>query len=273
MRFPFWKMHGAGNDFILIDDRAADFPDRDEALIARLTSRRTGIGAEGLILLRHSAGADVRMLFFNPDGRRAEMCGNGARCVARLARELGLGGDAPTIETDAGLVRATVRADRDVEVGMPSPRNWRQPFGLEVGGRPLVCAFLNTGVPHAVVAAEAARAWGTDPLPVLGPALRGHPAFGPAGTNVDLYEATSSGTLAVRTWERGVEGETLACGTGVVATALAAFRAGEVRPPVRLRAAGGDLLTVDFVPAPDGGAEQVRLAGPVAHVFEGWFEA
>lgn len=261
----FRKMHGAGNDFILIDDRDESFPCGRER-IARLADRKRGIGADGLILLRSSRRADFRMVFFNPDGREAEMCGNGARCAVRLAHELGLGGARISLETGAGELSAEVIGE-DVRLAMTAPVDWRLGRELAVNGRSLRYGFVNTGVPHAVLDA-AQFGPDEDALARYGADVRRHPDFAPKGTNVNFAAATGPDSLFVRTYERGVEAETQACGTGVVASALVMARAGLVRAPVRVRSAGGDVLTVDFAVSAEG-VRDVTLLGPAVHVFSG----
>jgi len=267
MKAPFWKMHGAGNDFVLVDDPGNAFPADRRSWLAALLARRTGIGADGLILLQRCAGADLRMRVFNPDGGEAEMCGNGARCAARLARDLGLAPAAMRIATRAGTIQAEA-GDTDVLVHMPPPRGWRLRQRLSVGGADAAYSFVDTGVPHAVIEAP-----DLDVCDVqgLGAAVRRHAEFAPAGTNVDFYSAAGPDALRVRTYERGVEAETPACGTGIVAAALVAAALGRVRPPVRVLARGGDTLVADFRLTPDG-AEAVTLRGPAAYVFRGELE-
>ncbi len=264
MKIPFWKMHGAGNDFILVDDRALTFPAGDAAWLAGLGHRRTGVGCEGIILIQPAPEADFRMRFFNPDGTEVEMCGNGARCVARLAFEIGAAPAAMAFDTVAGRLRAVVQGDR-VRLEMTAPRDWRLDGALEAAGAALRYGFVNSGVPHAVV--EPPDLDGCEVVR-LGRAIRRHADFAPAGTNANFIQVTGPSALRVRTYERGVEDETLACGTGIVAAALVAARWGRVQAPVAVTAASGDILTVDFILTPDG-ADRVTLEGPAAHVFTG----
>jgi diaminopimelate epimerase len=264
MEIPFWKMHGAGNDFILADDRAGDFPASDTAWLRHIADRRRGVGCEGIILVQPSKQGDFRMRFFNPDGREADMCGNGARCLARLAFEIGAAPADMRIETAAGLLRASVRGE-SVLLEMSRPSGWQTGREIEVRGQKLRYGFVNSGVPHAVV--ETPDLDGCD-VAGLGAAIRWHAAFAPAGTNANFIRVTGPSALRIRTYERGVEAETLACGTGIVASALIAARAGRVRPPVSVTAAGGDVLTVDFR-LTDDSAENVTLLGPAAHAFRG----
>lgn len=258
MALPFWKMHGAGNDFILVDDRTGGFPVDEPAFRAGLCDRRHGIGSDGLLLIQPSAVADIRMRFFNPDGSEADFCGNGARCLARLAHEIGAAPADLRIETRAGLVRAEILAPPLVRLHLPPAKDWRLGMAVEWQNRPLTLHFVNTGVPHAVAVVDDLAA--VD-VPALGAFIRRHPLFAPAGTNADFIQVRGPDSLAIRTYERGVEGETLACGTGILAAALVAEKLGLVRAPVRVRAAGGDELEVGLTP--------LTLTGPAEHLFRG----
>ena len=264
MRVDFWKMHGAGNDFILADDRALAFPATDQAWIARVAARRTGVGCEGVILIQPSDQASFRMRFFNPDGSEVEMCGNGARCVARLAHEIGAAPADMTIETAAGILRAAAMGGQ-VRLHMTPPRDWRLAGSLILARKKIAYHFVNSGVPHAVVPVKDLAACDVQ---ALGSGIRYHKDFAPKGTNANFIAVTGPQALHIRTYERGVEAETLACGTGIVAAALVAGRQGWVKPPVRVTAASGDVLTVGFRLTRNG-AEDVTLLGPAVHVFKG----
>lgn len=265
--FAFWKMHGAGNDFILVDDRMLAFPAGDRAWLADMAHRRTGVGSDGFLLLQPSTQADFRMRFFNPDGGEADMCGNGARCAARLAYDLGVAGTDMRIETGAGLLRAEIRGP-NVLLHMTAPHNWRMNRTLTVDGRPFAYGFVNSGVPHAVL--ETPNLEQVD-VQALGARIRQHADFAPAGTNVNFIQVTGPRALRIRTYERGVEAETLACGTGIVAASLIAGRLGRVTPPVRVTSASGDELEVAYTLSA-GGADDVTLLGPAVHVFQGRLE-
>jgi diaminopimelate epimerase len=265
MDTPFWKMHGAGNDFILIDDRQRRFPEHDTAAIAAICCRRTGIGSEGLILIQDADTADFRMRFFNPDGNEVDMCGNGARCVARLAHDIGVAGSTMTIETRAGRLSATVRNDA-VQIYLPPPFECRSQQTLSLpSGETIQYDFLNTGVPHVVVLTESVE---HDSIVDVGSAIRHHAAFLPNGTNANFVEIRSDHEIRVRTYERGVEDETLACGTGIAAAAVSAALYHGVQPPVSAMAQSGDCLVVDFRIS-DGKAEELSLTGPAVYVFSG----
>lgn len=267
MKIKFWKMHGAKNDFVLIDDRAGKFPVADRTFIAHIAARHSGVGAEGVILIQKSKTAGFRMRFFNPDGGEADMCGNGARCAARLAFELGAVEKKMTIETAAGQIEAQVM-QKGVRLWMTPPSGWELNGSLELAGRSLTYGFVNTGVPHVVMRTGELR---DVDVREIGSAVRRHRQFAPAGTNVNFMEISPDGELYVRTYERGVEAETLACGTGVTACGLIAAKNGWVTLPVNIHVASGDVLVVDGELTEDS-ACGVTLTGPTEHVFKGEVE-
>ncbi len=260
----FFKMHGAGNDFIVVDDRAGVFPLSDADWIRQITTRRTGVGSDGVLLIQRSEKADFRMRFFNPDGQEADMCGNGARCAARLAAEIGAAPLRMMFETGAGLLRAEVHGSL-VKLNMTDPNDWRMDRSLVVDGRTWSYGFVNSGVPHVVIRVESLN---EVDVQRIGAAIRHHADFQPAGTNVNFVQVVGSSRLKIRTFERGVEAETLACGTGIVAAALVSARAGWVHPPVQVDTWGGYTLCVNFSMR---GAKwsDVTLEGPAALVFKG----
>jgi len=257
-------MHGAGNDFIIIDDRPAKFPASDRRWIERMCALHSGIGAEGLILIQPSDKASFCMRFFNPDGLEAEMCGNGLRCAARLAYDLKIAGKEMTIKTKAGILSAAI-TENGVRVAMPVSSGIRLNFTVPADGKSIICNFINTGVPHVVV--ESGNLEAVD-LQRMGPLLRRHEVFAPAGANVDYMRITGGHSLSVRTYERGVEAETPACGTGLTACAIIAALLNKVTPPVQVTCRHGDTLAVDFKRSGDG-IENVTLSGPAEYVFEG----
>ncbi len=266
MSLPFWKMHGAGNDFVLLDDRDLRFPCQDSDLVRRITAPKFGVGAEGLILIQPCDTADFRMRFFNPDGNEVEMCGNGARCVARLANEIGAAPADMRFETVAGTLSARRIGEDQVRLTMTPPKGWILNGSLDLDGVPTSFHFVNSGVPHVVIEVEDL---GAVDVGRLGALIRYHERFQPAGTNANFIQVTGPDSLRIRTYERGVEGETLACGTGITAGGLVAGVLGRVSSPVRVTCASGDVLEVAFLKTPDGGAEQVTLTGPAVHVFRG----
>ncbi|TBR22507.1 diaminopimelate epimerase [bacterium] len=248
----FWKLSGAGNDFVLVEGPLAG--PKAKALARRLCDRREGVGADGLLVAARS-----RVLYLNADGSEA-FCGNGARCAAWWLRRHGWGGE--RFELSGVPVRAAV-AGASARVNMPDATPPRR-LKVLAEGRTYDALFLDTGVPHAVVRVPAA-ALGRFPVVTVGRALRRHRAFGRAGANVDFVAAAGKG-LRLRTYERGVEDETSACGTGAVAAAVAA--GGRRSGRVRVEALGGT-LTVSFAPRKDGGFTDVWLEGPVRQVFTG----
>lgn len=263
----FRKMHGAGNDFIMIDCRDDSFaPNR--SLISALCDRRRGIGADGLILLRRSENADFAMVYYNSDGGEARMCGNGARCAARFALDIGASGNRLRFETAAGPVEARIDGET-VSVAVGPVTGLRT--GIRIPGVEGEVDFADSGVPHAALFIEDARTRGRDMFLRTARMIRSSETFGPAGANANLVTVTGGKSLFYRTYERGVEDETQACGTGAIAVSvIAAFR-GFVKPPVACETSGGDLLTVSFEPA-DGGGSSVVLAGPATTSFTGVFD-
>ena len=265
-KIAFTKMHGAGNDFVLIDDRAETFPVHDHILLAMLATPRTGIACEGVILVQKSAVADFRMVFFNPDGTEADLCGNGARCVAAFAREIGVvSSPAMTFETRAGLVDAEVSPSGAVKVWMPEPKNRRYGLQVKVGDTFVAGDYVEAGVPHFIVPCESVASVDVEGL---GRALRLSDAFAPNGTNVDFVQFLPAHKAIIRTYERGVEAESGACGTGAVATAVVAVETKKMSLPVHIRTSQGYTLTVDG-DWRHAKATGFTLTGPVKKVFDG----
>ena len=260
----FTKMNGSGNDFVILDNRDLRHS-LDKGAIARLCDRHRGIGADGLIAVEPARnGADFRMRYYNADGGEAEMCGNGARCFARFASRLAEKKNAISFETPAGTIGARMLGD-NVQIVMSTPHSLSIGTELMAGDTKLTVHSINTGVPHAVVfVGDPTR---TDILK-LGAALRYHPHFAPAGTNANFAAKLPGGGIALRTYERGVENETLACGTGVTAAALIFSRLTGAPSPVSVRVRGGDALEVGFE-SDDDGWKNVTLTGPADFVFEG----
>ena len=267
MNIPFWKMHGAGNDFIMIDDREKNFPASDHAWIAETATRRFGVGCDGVILIQppDSAEADFRMVFYNPDGSEVEMCGNGARCVSRLAAEIGAAGKDMAFDTVAGLVRGTLNNDNSVTIGMTPPFDWAFDQPIEISGKTYTYHQVNTGVPHVVIEVD-----DLEDLDIMemGSAIRYHEAFSPSGTNANFIQVTGANSLTLRTYERGVEAETLACGTGMTACGLIAAKLGKVSDPVQVTCKAGDVIEINFTNTEEG-ATEVTMKGPAVHVFQG----
>ena len=262
----FWKLEGAGNDFLGLDGRAGGFKLKRQQ-IADLCDRRRGVGADGVLVVEKPKvrGADFRMRYYNSDGGEAEMCGNGARCFALLARAVsGRKGNVLRIQTQAGLV--TLRTSgQEVQVSMTEPTKLRLGRKLVVAGRKLAVDFLNTGVPHAVLFVRSVR---SIDVAKQGRAIRYHSAFAPSGTNVNFVEIGRGNRIHVRTYERGVEGETLACGTGVAASSILSNLRRGLRSPILVTTRGGDHLRVGFSMV-NGQARKVTLQGPARIVYTG----
>jgi diaminopimelate epimerase len=268
MLVEFTKMNGAGNDFVLLDNRAGRIR-LTPAQVARLCDRHRGVGADGVLLLvrSHTGRADWAWEFYNSDGSAGEMCGNGARCFGRFVQKTVGGPDTFTFETGAGIITAVLSGER-VTVNLTRPRDLRLNERVQLSTGAETIHSLNTGVPHAVLyVPDADRAM----VQTLGPEIRRHPHFGPRGTNVNFVQVLGPNHIRVRTFERGVEGETLACGTGVSASALVSARVHGFTSPVKVQVQGGDQLEVAFREAGDG-FDDVRLTGPAEFVFEGRIE-
>lgn len=267
MRLQFTKMNGAGNDFVVVDNRENRLG-LDSGTIARLCDRHRGVGADGLLAVEPATnGADFRMRYYNADGGEAEMCGNGARCFARFAGRLAQKSGEVSFETIAGRISAKLLGDR-VQLQMSQPSAVTLNEQIVLHGTSYTVHSVNTGVPHAVVMVE--NLANVD-VQKLGSAIRWHEHFAPKGTNANFVQEIGPGTLAIRTYERGVEGETLACGTGVVASALIHHALNGGESPLRVRVQGGDALEVGFERVDDG-FTNVTLSGPADFVFDGVVE-
>ena len=262
MKLFFSKYQGSGNDFILIDDRSSFFPIQDEKMIRFLCSRHFGVGADGLILLQTSTLAHFRMRIFNSDGKEADFCGNGIRCLILYLKNLGFQEEAFLIETQQATLPCSIQGNT-VTAQLPHPKvlHW----GVTVGEQE---AFVvHTGVPHAVIFVE-----DLDEVPVstLAPRVRFHPHFGPDGVNVNFVKVGSDGTLRMRTYERGIEGETLACGSGAAAAALVASQRESLSSPIRVMTKSGETLEFSVRELLEG--KKIEMQGNASLVFEGCIE-
>jgi len=268
MQIAFTKMNGAGNDFILIDNREQAI-ELSSKQIERLCDRHRGIGADGLLLLEPntSGSADWTWRFYNSDGGSADMCGNGARCFGAFVRKLTKKDTSITFETLAGIIDASFD-DSLVTVTLTPPGPLEVDQAIEVNGSQLTSHSLNTGVPHAVVFVDDAD---QAMVKEQGRAIREHSQFAPAGTNVNFVQVLRPDLIRVRTYERGVEGETLACGTGVSAAAMITSHIQKTKPPISVQVQGGDVLTVDFQTS-ESGFTHVKLTGPAEFVYTGEIE-
>jgi diaminopimelate epimerase len=272
----FYKYHGAGNDFILIDNLEDEIREEDKPSLARrLCHRRFGIGADGLVLMENSTIADIKMRIFNPDGSEPEMCGNAIRCLAKHVYDTKLKSKRISIETLAGIKEVEVTPKDQkiayVKVDMGRPLFDRKDIPavgegrllgekLKVRGEEFVIYGVNTGVPHVVVFSEDID--NTD-IVEIGRAIRFNTLF-PEGTNVNFLEKIGENIFKVRTYERGVEDETLACGTGIVACGVIASILGEAEPekPIEIKAKGGTIYV-------EKSGENWLLNGPAEFVFKG----
>ena len=242
----FYKMSGSGNDFIFVDNRDGSFPYDDPADAARLLCRRgVSVGADGLVLIKSAddPSLDFRWRFYNADGSEADMCGNAARCAARLAHTLGISGVNASFLTGAGVIRAEVLESGRVKLAMTDPKDTELGRTLTISKGRYAYHYSDTGVPHAVLVTDDVT---TMDVGSLGSAVRYHEDFAPSGVNANFVRVEDDGTVTIRTYERGVEAETLACGTGAVAAAVTLALAGEVSPPVNLVPTSGIPLAVHF---------------------------
>jgi diaminopimelate epimerase len=275
---PFAKMSGTGNDFIIIDHRTPFIAEEEQSEFARLVCRRKfSVGADGLILIEKSETADFRWQFYNGDGSRAEMCGNGARCAARFAFEKKIAPATMKFETTAGAIEAFVHGTGEsVKIRLTAPEDLRLNIPVAVGRTEQNLHFINTGVPHTVVLVNDA---GDVPVNDWGREIRFNETFQPAGTNANFAQVVSNDTLMVRTYERGVEGETMACGTGAVASALVVALLEQATPPVTVITSGGEELTIHFSLKGDENSREldldagIFLEGPAHLIYEGQFGA
>ena len=261
----FWKMNGSGNDFILIDNRDGQIPEHDMGrLVQRSCRRRESVGADGVIFVVPSDRFDFGWRYFNPDGAEVEMCGNGGRCVSRFVFLKGIAGPIMTFDTLAGPISAEVKG-RVVKVLMPKPTDLSLDLDIKAGQGWETVDFINTGVPHVVVGVKNLS---DHPVTEEGRVVRYHSLFSPEGTNANFVKYIDHGRLEVRTYERGVEDETLACGTGAIASALISFVRGMTSSPVKVKTRGGEELVIYFEKKGDS-FEKVWLEGNTSIVYQG----
>jgi diaminopimelate epimerase len=260
----FMKMNGAGNDFVMIDNRLGDL--RLEAdQIAKICDRHRGVGADGVLVLERAAnGADFRMRYYNADGGEAEMCGNGARCFARYADRVAGPREKVSFETPAGVIGAELQGEL-VQLQMGEPKDMRLGMTIPLPDRQVAAHFVNSGVPHVVVPIDDLE---NADVRGLGSAIRRHELFAPKGANVNFLKERGPRQIAIRTYERGVEDETLACGTGVVASALIFAATKNVNSAIGVLVRGGNELEVGFEKKGEQ-FKNVTLTGPAEFVFEG----
>jgi diaminopimelate epimerase len=265
----FAKMVASGNDFIVIDNRDGVFDGGDGSLIERLCTRRMSVGADGVLLLERDPDLDFAMKYFNSDGREASMCGNGGRCMALFAHLLGITGREVTFRAKAGIYRASIDSvrgeDAAVTLSMPDPTGIRPKESLRIGEETLEYGAIDTGVPHVVLIVDDLE---SIDVPATGRRIRRHSSFVQKGTNVDFIKVAGERLVRVRTYERGVEDETLSCGTGAVASAILASIWTGMQTPITVRPASGEDLHVSFE-RNDLDVRRVALHGGARVVYRG----
>jgi len=259
-------MNGSGNDFIIVDNRSELLKNVSVSHLARtICRRRQSVGGDGLILIGNSKIADFKWTFLNADGSEAEMCGNGGRCAARYAVLNRISGPNLTFETRAGIIGAEVMNER-VKIELPPAKDLNLHRFISLDDETISLNTINTGVPHAVIYVEEIE---NVPVTDLGRRIRFHPEFQPAGTNVTFIFVIDDSNVIIRTYERGVEDETLACGTGAVGSALVSAASGKTKSPVKVKTQGGEVLNVSFQKDENDSFSQVFLEGDTCLVFDG----
>lgn len=256
MKYSFYKYQGTGNDFVMIDNRDLHFPKNDTKLVEKLCDRRFGIGADGLILLENDETTDFRMVYYNSDGNESSMCGNGGRCLVAFAKKLGIIENETTFIATDGLHYATIN-DEDIVSLQMKDVDEVQESGSYV--------FLNTGSPHHVQMVEDLHIFD---VKNQGAKIRYSGLYGKAGSNVNFVSQTDDDKFALRTYERGVEDETLSCGTGATAVAIAMKATGRTNSSVIALQVEGGALEVSFTEE-NGLYTHVFLKGPATYVFKG----
>lgn len=263
-KIDFYKMSGSGNDFIIVDNRNKIIDENDLSnFIAKICRRKMSVGADGFILVENTDAADFKWRFYNSDGSVAEMCGNGARCVARYAYLNGIAGPEMSFETQAGMIQARVAGDC-VKVKMTDPFDLKMNYTIELKNRPLTISSVNTGVPHAVIVEDRID---TVEVVKVGREIRLHDRFAPAGTNVNFVCHLKDNIIAIRTYERGVEDETLACGTGAIASAIVMACQKKLTSPVTVQTRSGGYLNI-FYQEKDGKYHDIYLEGDARIIYK-----
>ena len=262
---PFSKVVGAGNDFILVDQRRRPFKGNASRLAKTWCDRKNGIGADGLLMVLPSRRGDARMRIFNSDGSEASMCGNGLRCVTWYLHATDHGKKNLVVETGAGVMQTEVVEEERTRIFLTPPKEFRLGLSLTLQGKRLQLHAVDTGVPHTVLVVPHLE---KVDLATLGPAIRHHRLFQPSGANVNLMRIISTHRIAIRTYERGVEAETLACGTGAAACAVIGTALGHLKPLIDVMTASGQRLTIGFRPDRKPW-EGLFLEGPARILFEG----
>ena len=259
MQLEFYKYQGTGNDFVMIDNRSGFFPKKNVQLVARFCDRRFGVGADGLILLENDSQTDFKMVYFNSDGNQSSMCGNGGRCLVAFAKKLNVINDSCTFIATDGLHDATISGDGKVSLQMIDVSNVKIATDY---------VFLNTGSPHHIQMVDDLENYN---IKENGAAIRYGSLYGQAGSNVNFVKQIDTDTFSLRTYERGVEDETLSCGTGATAAAIAMNATGKTNSTsIHMKVEGGK-LEVSF-DKKEGQFTNVFLIGPAEFVFKGVIE-
>lgn len=246
MGLKFHKYSGSGNDFIIIDNRYRVVNTTLNSFVKNICNRKTGVGADGVLLLENSIIADFKMRIINSDGSEAEMCGNGSRCISMYAYKNGIVGRKMTFETLVGVMESEIINDKIVKVKLTEPTDYKNEFNLKLkDGAILKANFINTGVPHTVIFYNK-KEFDSMNISELGKEIRHHQIFQPAGTNVNFVKIEQNNRIYVRTFERGVEDETLACGTGSVASAIISAIKFDFNSPVKVITRGQEILSIYF---------------------------
>ncbi len=266
-KIPFFKMNGSGNDFIIINNKDKIVEENIDLsvkeFVVKVCKRGLSVGADGLILIEEDEECNFRWRFFNNDGGEVEMCGNGARCVARFAYLNNMAPISMKFRTLAGIIQADITGINSVKVQLTMPENYKEDIHLE--NIDMVANFINTGVPHVVYFVD-----NVDSMDMqnIGSKTRYHKYFEPEGTNVNIAEILDENNIKIRTYERGVESETLACGTGATAAALVAMLQGKVFSPAKVHTKSGNVLTV-YVETENNRIQRVFLEGDATLTYIG----
>lgn len=261
----FAKMSGAGNDFILINKSQIPNIVLTNSVISQLCDRRNGIGADGIIIIKNTQGYDFAMDYYNADGSSGTLCGNGARCAIKFANDTGItDSDSVSFLSNEDEFSGELLANGLIKFNLQPPKVIEENIVIDVGGSNVSGSYVDTGSPHVVLIVDDLN---LQTVIQMGKEIRNNPAFAPGGTNVNFIKFVK-GKIHIRTYERGVENETLACGTGAVAAAIIGFRKFEIQPPIFLITKGGDKLIVNF--NTEGSKyNNVSLTGPAKKIYNG----
>lgn len=266
-KIPFMKLSGAGNDFVIINNLNKTLDSNDSTFdnfVTQVCQRRMSVGADGILLVESADDVDFRMRYFNADGGEVETCGNGARCISKFAYLKGIVSEKMRFQTNAGIYESEIVGD-NVKVGMSDPEDIRINVPLRLKDGIHNVGFANSGVPHVVFFVDDLD--NTDVFD-LGQQTRYHKNYEPAGTNANFIRIHSSQQIDIRTYERGVEDETLACGTGSIASAVVSATLGKVKSPVSVKTASGIILKIHF-DLEDNQPKNVYLEGDARVIFAG----